>query len=88
MKLASAKAVISGGASDADIRTLSAGTEFSNLANPTVDLAEGFHYIRLTINNDIFRAQVMGLGVFERLGLVHENVFSFDFVEVEIEVRD
>jgi hypothetical protein len=71
------------GASDEDPCSLAPGIEFSTEANPTATLAPGFHYIRLTVRNDIVRDRVES----DTCGLVGENVASFDFVELEVEVR-
>lgn len=73
----------SAGASDADPCTLGAGTSFSTEADPQIELQPGFHYIRLTVMNEIIREVVPVLGCATTL----ENVASFDFLEVEIEVR-
>ncbi|MCP4251502.1 MAG: hypothetical protein GY778_31075 [bacterium] len=72
------------GAEDADPLTMEAGNEFSTEPDPAVFLQEGFHYVRLTVFNNIIRDRVES----EELGLIAENVRSFDFVEFEIEVRD
>lgn len=71
------------GATDDDPRTLAAGTIFSREADPKIVLKTGFHYIRLTVRNDIIRDQVTS----PDYGVLFENVPSFDFQEVEIEVR-
>jgi len=71
-------------AADDDPCTLSAGTEFSTEADAQVLLAVGVHYIRLTVRNDIVRELVES----EFCGVVAENVQSFDFIELEIEVRN
>jgi hypothetical protein len=71
------------GATDDDPRTLAAGTIFSYEANPRVVLKTGFHYIRLTVRNDIIRDFVFS----NDFGVLFENIQSFDFEEVEIEVR-
>jgi len=73
----------SSGAAQDDPCTLTPGDEFATVANPTVNLAPGFHYIRLTVENDIIRAVVAS----EACGVFGENIPSFDFVELEIEVR-
>ncbi|NOX58692.1 MAG: hypothetical protein GXP29_07520 [Planctomycetes bacterium] len=72
------------GASDEDPKTLAPGNQFSTDADNNVLLAVGFHYIRLTVENDIIREEVQS----DEFGLIAENVPSFDFVELEIEVRD
>lgn len=63
---------------------LTPGDEFSTLANPVVNLAIGLHYIRLTVENDIIRDVVES----ETCGVFGENIPSFDFVELEIDVRN
>ncbi|MCH7813210.1 MAG: hypothetical protein IID40_04225 [Planctomycetes bacterium] len=72
------------GADDPDPRTMEAGNEISTEPDPDVLLQTGFHYLRLTVFNDIIRDRVES----EELGLIAENVPSFHFVEFEIEVRD
>ena len=72
------------GATDDDPCTLTAGTEFSDAADPQVLLEEGFHYIRLTVENDVIQATL----VLEGCDTTVENVPASDFVEVEVEVRD
>ncbi len=73
----------SNGATDDDPATLAPGTEFSMEADPLVTLRTGFHYIRLTVENDIVREQVVS----PDFGVIAEEVPSFDFVEVEVDVR-
>lgn len=72
------------GASDADPCTLAPGDAFSTEPNPLVDLQEGLHYIRLTVRNDIIRDEVPS----DDCGVIGTNIPSFDFVELEVEVRD
>ena len=74
----------SSGATDEAPTTLAAGTVFSNNSTDDVPMAVGFHYIRLTVKNDIIRDQVVS----DEFGLLFQDVPSFDFVELEIEVRD
>lgn len=73
----------SSGATDTDPCTLAAGEEFSTQPDPQVFLAAGFHYIRLTVTNDNevdIESAACGLNLLD--------VNPFDFVEIEIEVRD
>ncbi|HRX87065.1 MAG TPA: hypothetical protein P5572_18730 [Phycisphaerae bacterium] len=70
------------GATDADPCTLAPGTEVSTAVNPTLELAEGFHYIRLFVINNVLRDEVIGDGC----GVVATDTGSFDFVELEVEV--
>lgn len=63
---------------------LTPGDEFSTLADPVVNLAIGLHYIRLTVENDIIRDVVES----ETCGVFGQNIPSFDFVELEIDVRN
>lgn len=72
------------GATQDDPCTLSPGEEFSTAANPVVNLAPGLHYVRLTVENDIIRDVVES----ETCGVFGENIPSFDFVELEIDVRN
>jgi len=71
------------GATDADPQTLAAGDVFSVAADFSQRMAVGKHYIRLGVINDIVREQVVS----DEFGVIAENVPSFDFVELEIEVR-
>lgn len=71
-------------ASDQDPQTLEAGIEFSTETNPIQEMQAGRHYIRLTVRNDIVRETVES----DEFGVIAENVASYDFVELEIEVRD
>lgn len=64
--------------------SLPPGTEFSSEENPTIEMAPGFHYIRLTVSNDIIRDQVP----LEGCDNVLMNVASFDFLEIELEIRN
>lgn len=72
------------GATDTDPKTLRPGTEFSREIYPVVELREGFHYIRLTVTNDILVPSLES----PTLGTIAENVYLYDFQEVEIEIRD
>ncbi|GJM25802.1 MAG: hypothetical protein DHS20C16_22170 [Phycisphaerae bacterium] len=74
----------SSGATDEDPTTLAAGTVFSDDSTDDVPMGVGFHYIRLTVKNDIIRDLVVS----DEFGLLFQDVPSFDFVELEIEVRD
>jgi hypothetical protein len=71
------------GASDTNPLTLNPGTQFSTQADPLVLMKTGFHHIRLTVRNDIFREELSGPG-----GVVATNTFLYDFLEIVIEVRD
>lgn len=71
-------------ADDDDPRTLSEGEVFSTEADPVQEMQVGFHYIRLTVRNDIVVDQLVS----PEFGVLYENTPLFDFVEVEIEVRD
>lgn len=71
------------GATDDDPCRLSPGTILANQADTAAVLATGFHYIRLRVENDILRDQVDS----EQCGQIGTNIPSYDFVEVEIEVR-
>ncbi len=73
----------SAAATDTDGCTVAAGEEFSTEADPQIELQPGFHYIRLTVMNDVIRDAVPVVGCDTTL----QNVASFDFLEVEIEVR-
>lgn len=72
------------GASDSNPLTLAAGPVFSTEANPSVRLAEGLHYVRLRLQNDIFRDEIQS----PTGETILRNTYLFDFVEVEIDVRD
>ena len=72
------------GATDTDPQTLFPGTQFSTEADNEVLLATGFHYIRLRVENDIIRDEVQT----EQFGVIAQDVPSFDFVELEVEVKD
>jgi hypothetical protein len=72
------------GATDEDKTTLAPGTVFSDDSTDDVPMAVGFHYIRLTVENDVIRDLVVS----DEFGLLFQDVPSFDFVELEIEVRD
>ncbi|MCA9253892.1 MAG: hypothetical protein KDA54_22420 [Phycisphaerales bacterium] len=74
----------SSGATDEDPTTLDAGTIFATGSTVNQPMAVGFHYIRLTVKNDIIRDLVVS----DEFGLLFQDVPSFDFVELEIEVRD
>jgi hypothetical protein len=71
------------GATDNDPCTLTPGTEVSTESNPELLLATGFHYIRLTVVNDVIRDEVVLDGCTETL----QDVGSFDFVELQVEVK-
>lgn len=75
----------SSGATDNNPCELNHGDEFSTESDPQVSLLEGFHYIRLFVQNDIVRDNVEAQGCEED---AFTNVRSFDWVEIEIEVRD
>ncbi len=74
----------SSGAVDVDPCTLAPGEELSTDADPQLLLAEGFHYIRLTVENDIVEASL----VLDGCGTTLEDVPNSDFLEIEVEVRD
>ena len=60
------------------------GIEFSTESEPAILMQMGFHYIRLTIrNNKVFEEVVS-----DAFGVLGTNISGFDFVELEIEVRD
>jgi len=70
-------------ATDADKCTLVPGPVFSTDPNPLQRMEVGFHYIRLTVTNDNLR------DIFsDECGLIAESSGLFDFVEIEIEVRE
>ncbi len=71
------------GATDDDPCTLAPGTVLATTADTPATLESGFHYIRLRVENDIIRARIES----ELCGLIGTDLPSFDFVEVEIEVR-
>ncbi len=72
------------GATDEDPTTLASGTVFSDDETEDVALATGFHYIRLTVENDIIREVIAS----DEFGVLFQDTPSFDFIELEIEVRD
>lgn len=74
----------SAAATDQDPCTLEPGAEFSTEADPLVLLQAGFHYVRLTVENDIIQETL----ILDGCDATVENVPSSDFQEVEIEVRD
>lgn len=71
------------GASDTDPCTLAAGTVASTETNPELLLAEGFHYIRLTVQNQVLDAPIES----DECGVISQDTGKFDFVELEVEVR-
>ncbi len=71
------------GATDSDPCLLTPGMEFSTEADPTAVLAPGLHYVRLTVENDIIREEVVS----DACGVIGMNIASFDFIEFEVEVR-
>jgi len=71
------------GATDSDPCTLAPGTVVSTASDPELLLAPGFHYIRLHVVNDVFRVEVNSVAC----GVVAQNTGSFDFVELQVEVR-
>jgi len=71
------------GASDSDPCTLTAGTVASTESDPELLLDPGFHYIRLTVTNDVHRDEVPLDGCPDSL----TDVDSFDFVELQVEVQ-
>jgi hypothetical protein len=71
-------------ATDTDPCTLQEGTFASAKADPQLLLATGFHYIRLRVVNDVIRDQVVS----DTCGVVGEDTGSFDFIELEVEVRN
>lgn len=74
----------SSAAGDDDPCTLTPGDEFSTAAEPQVLLQEGFHYIRLTVSNDLPSLDTLDAG---ECG-TFENFARSDFIEIEIEVID
>lgn len=60
------------------------GTEFATTPNPVAHLEPGLHYIRLSVRNDIIRDAVES----STCGVIGTNIASFDFVELEVEVRN
>ena len=72
------------GATDEDPRTLGPGVEFSTKVDPAVRMEAGFHYIRLSVANDIICEFVQS----PQFGVLAENVPASDFIEIQIEVRD
>jgi hypothetical protein len=72
----------SAGATDENPLTLEPGEAFSTEANPVQNMQVGFHYIRLHVVNDVVQTQVES----EEFGVLFEEVNSFDFVEIEIEI--
>lgn len=71
------------GAIDDDPCTMAPGTEVSTEVNPKLLLAPGFHYIRLFVINNVIRDVVSS----QECGIIAEDTGSFDFVELEVEVR-
>lgn len=71
------------GAVDSNPCTLAPGYPVATIANPVLSLSPGFHYIRLSVVNDVIRDQVVS----DDCGVIAEDTGSFDFVELEIEVR-
>ncbi len=63
---------------------LTPGEAFATTARPIARLAPGFHYIRLTVENDIIRDSVES----DACGVFGTDIPSFDFIEVEVEVRN
>ena len=74
----------SAGAIDPDPCTLTAGAEFSTQADPQVLLQAGFHYIRLTVRNDLPPIDSLDAGACGTF----TNYPRQDFEEFEIEVVD
>jgi len=74
----------SSGATRGDPCRPTPGRQFSTFPNPTVFLAPGFHNIRLTVENNIVQDVVESAAC----GVVGRNIPNFDFVELEVEVRD
>ncbi len=72
------------GATDEDPTTLAPGMVFSDDETEEVALATGFHYIRLTVENDVIREVIAS----DEFGVLFQDTPSFDFIELEIEVRD
>ena len=74
----------SAGAGDPNPCTLAPGMEFSTEADPQIRLQAGFHYIRLTVGNDLLPIDSLdsdGCGTFE-------NYVRRDFEEIEVEIVD
>ena len=72
------------GAGDEDPRTLRPGVEFATETDPVVMMEAGFHYIRLTVENDIICEFIQS----PQFGVLAEDVPASDFIEIQIEVRD
>ena len=58
------------------------GEAFATEANPVQRMQVGLHYIRLHVVNDVVQTQVES----DDFGVLFEEVNSFDFVEIEIEI--
>ncbi len=71
------------GATDTDPCSLIDGTVFSNEEMPIQRLDVGLHYIRLRVENDIIRDVVDT----DSCGVFGENIPSFDFIEIVVDVR-
>ena len=69
---------------DDDPETAEPGPEFSVEADPQVILETGFHYIRLTVRNDV----ACDVDLFEPFDPDTGEGGTTDFVEVQIEVRN
>ncbi|MHC5109782.1 MAG: hypothetical protein ACYTHJ_07890 [Planctomycetota bacterium] len=69
-------------ATDDDPCELTPGEELSDEETATAVLQPGFHYVRLFVTNNIIRDEVVVEGCEE----TREDVESFDFLEVELEI--
>lgn len=73
----------SSGATDTDPCTLADGPAFSTEEMPLQRMDLGVHYIRLRVENDIIRDVVES----DTCGVIGENIASFQFVEIVVDVR-
>lgn len=71
------------GATDNDPCTMEPGTVISMEADPVLELAVGFHYIRLTVQNLTIDAPVES----DECGTISQDTGKTHFVELEVEVR-
>lgn len=76
------------GAEDDDPCSALPGMEFSTEPNPMVRLEPGFHYIRLTITNDISRSEDELQSDQCGPSFSTSATGSTDFLELEVEVRN
>jgi len=73
----------SSGATDTNSCTLADGAAFSTEDMPLQRMDIGIHYIRLRVENDIIRDVVES----DTCGVIGENIASFHFVEIVVDVR-